>query len=146
MCRDVASLGSGSGSGLFLMERQMLFRKRTVFLPFFFFWSSQLVMHFYVIDWSFALPDSCPSPTPAPNHCSLLPAVIQVPAGLSLCHWLVTTLMARCTPNHHHHQKTSAGTSFKKCPPTTHLLSILTCMHTFIHPSIHPHQPPTLQP
>ena len=104
--------------------------------------------HFYFIDWFFSLPDSCTSPTPASNHCSHLPAVIQVPGGLSLCHWSAATLMAHHTPNHH--QKTSARTALRKCASSpNHItssllplsttyshLSILTCIHTLIHPSM----------
>lgn len=61
-----------------------------------------------------------------------------------LLHWWLATS-----------QRAGAGTSLRKCPSTNappHLpqhpppTPIYPSLHTFIHPSVRPHQPPTLQP
>lgn len=120
-----------SGSGSFLIDWQVLFLGGGFHLD------SWCI--FYFIDWSFAPLTHAPPPLWLQIHCSHLPALIQVPGGLSLCHWSAATLMARHTPNHH--QKTSAGTSLRKCPstpPPQHLppTPIYPSLHTYIHPPL----------
>lgn len=140
-CRDIPSVKCKSWSGLFLIDWQVLFPQAHFFLSF------DSCMYFYFTDWSFTPPESCTSPTPAPNP--LWSFASRDPGP-----WqpLTSSLIGCYIDGSPHTQpppeKQCRDIPYKILIHPHHCIcfllpSIHSCMHTFIHPSV---QSPTLQP
>lgn len=133
--------------GTLVYDRLKGARSPSTLFFFFFLIPSWLLMRFYAfIDWSFALPDSCTPPPPELQiRCSHLAAVVQVPGVLSLIdrllHWWLVT-RPKPPPETQCRDIPLEKAPSQHPPPTP----IYPSLHIFIHPSICPHQPPTLQP